>query len=116
MSNTKFSIARTIKQIYFSEMRINSLNTVLNDVVKKYLKMNTSDDIMHFRKKIDDYYRSIKYIKNKLLNNHDSDIMLMNTNDNIVHFINDGNINLEAIDKHVDKLSRELQVYLINKV
>jgi hypothetical protein len=116
MSNSKFSIARTIKQIYFSEMRINSLNTVLNDVVKKYLKMNASDDIMHFRKKIDDYYRSIKYIKRKLLNNYDSNNMLMNSNDNIIHLINDGNINLETIDKRVDKLSRELQVYLINKV
>jgi len=116
MCNSKVIIARTIKKIYFSEMRINTLNTVLNDVVKKYLKINTSDDIIHFQKKIEDYYCSLKLIKRKLLNNYGSDKILFNLNDNFIHLINNGDINLKTIEKNVDKLSKELQVYLINKI
>lgn len=112
MSNSMFSIARAIKKIYFFEMKINKLNAVLDDVVKFYLKRSQSDDILHFRNKINNYYGDIKYIKKELLNKYESKTMSLNSKYNL---INDEKFNLNRIDRNVDKLSRELQVYLINK-
>lgn len=113
MSNTMFSIARVIKKIYSFEMKINMLNDVLNDVVKIYLKRSDSDDVLHFRNKINNYYSDIKYIKKELLTKYGANVMVLNSNYNL---INDEKYNLERIDRNVDKLSKELQVYLINKI
>lgn len=113
MSNTMFSIARVIKKIYSFEMKINLINNVLNDVVKIYLKRSDSEDVLHFRSRINNYYSDIKYIKKELLIKYGTNDMVLNSNCNL---INDEKYNLERIDRNVDKLTKEFQVYLINKI
>ena len=116
MRHSTILFNRLIKQLYFSEMRINTINSVLNDVIKKYLKVNANDDIIHFRKKIDDYYSSLNFIKSSMLCSYSPKVRKKYSNVNLYHMVNSGNLDLETIDKNVAKLSSELQVYLINKL
>lgn len=116
MKHSTILFNRLIKQLYFSEMRINTINSVLNEVIKKYLKVNANDDIIHFRKKIDDYYSSLNFIKSSMLCSYSNEIKKKYSNVKFYHMVNSGNLDLETIDKKVSKLSNELQVYLINKI